>query len=117
METHDLFTQAEKVVEQEARARTHDRKTSHDAARSVGDLNQKQQAVLECIRDFHSEHGAADVEWMETYKRFRWVRNWPAQSDSGLRTRRNELFLKEKLHDVGTKHIGHRDHTVWKVAA
>jgi hypothetical protein len=114
MPERTLFDPVE-AEEPVAHARAGDRPTSHEAAASIRDLTARQVAVLDCLRRFPA--GAADVEWIAEYKNLRWAANWPPQSDSGLRTRRAELFTAEKVEDVGERHIGRRNHTVWRATA
>jgi hypothetical protein len=120
----DLFTQAADLLDQHvptpepvAHARSGDRATSHEAAASVTNLTAKQQAVLECIAMYSVP--VADVEWIEGYKQKRWVRDWPMQPDSGLRTRRDELTRRptgqRRVVEAGSRYIGKRRHTLWRV--
>lgn len=75
-----------------ARARTSDPVTSHEAAVTVtghGVLRPRPQAVLDCL----AAMGGTATDWAlgERYEQLRAERDWPAQSPSGLRTRRKEL--------------------------
>ena len=61
------------------------------AAESVTDLTGKQSAVLRLIRQ---EGPLSDHRMVELYlARFR-EEGWPEQSESGLRTRRSELYRR-----------------------
>jgi len=75
------------------RARTHDPVTSHMAAASVRELRPKQQAVLDMLL---VEDGLTDEEIARYYR-------GPAQSPSGLRTRRCELVDLGLVRDSGRK--------------
>lgn len=75
-----------------AHARTSDPDTSQDVARGVSlDLRLRQQAVFEVFK-----HAGTivllDEEMIEYYNAFREDEGWPEQGDSGLRTRRKEIF-------------------------
>lgn len=74
-----------------ARARTQDPATSHEAARSVGDLRGSQFDVLKVFRDFGHGKGFTDEELLRAYKRGVEAGIIRAQSDSGIRSRRREL--------------------------
>lgn len=110
---------AQAAVEQivTAHARATDPETSHEAAlaATIG-LSEKQQAVYECLSEFGR---MTDVDLVEMYHRFSGrsgVREWPQQSDSGIRTRRHELT--DRTHALvvndGIKKIGKRKHNVWR---
>lgn len=95
-------------------ARTHDRATSHEATESVERLTEKQLAVYACLATFGLD-GATDIDIHRVYENLRLSRGWPKQSDSGLRTRRNELFLRTRVEDVGVRKIGRTRHHIWRV--
>lgn len=79
-----------------AHARRTDPQTSHDAARSVMDLNGKQTAVLTVIRQ---QGPMTDQEIAAAYRRT----GGPKQSASGLRTRRAELVAAGLVIDSGAR--------------
>lgn len=97
------------------RARGTDPQTSHKAAqRAAAGLTAKQEAVLACFQqryDVDMRHGEnpviaggmTDPQFLLSYKSAvaRELTNWPAQSESGLRTRRHELVVKNKLQKLG----------------
>lgn len=85
-----------------ARARTTDPATSHQAAASVTDLTTKQQAVLDCI---HRLGPLTDRGLVQTYEALRARNAWPAQSESGLRTRRSELVDLGHITSNGTTRL------------
>ena len=93
----------------EARARAGDPQTSYDAARSIGDMTAKRQAVLEVLR----LGAATDDEIADTYRSM----TLPPQSESGIRTRRGELVQLGLVRQVGTatKANGRRA-VVWGIA-
>lgn len=81
-------------------ARTHDPIESHAAAKSVTDITEKQRAVYDCLAlatDPLSDHGLN-----LTYAANREQYGWPQQSESGLRTRRNELAAQGFIVRDGT---------------
>lgn len=82
-----------------ARARRTDPDESHAAARSVTDLTGKQTAVLELLS---RPDALSDVGLVEEYRRLQADRDWPVQSESGLRTRRAELVSRELVERIGT---------------
>jgi hypothetical protein len=81
--------------------------TSHEAAASVRDLTEKQQAVLA----FFQHYGPMTDEQLnrryrhaETNEARHWIPGLlPSQTDSGLRTRRHELVEQGRLRDSGRK--------------
>ena len=75
------------------RARATDPETSHEAAASVTNVRPRQAAVLEAFR----------VNGPMTDSSLRRVYSGPAQSDSGLRTRRCELVTLGLLVDTGKR--------------
>ena len=78
-------------------ARTSDPDTSHAAARSVTNLTEKQDAVLNLLR----ETGSA-TDWALSSRYF-FRAGLVEQSESGLRTRRSELVRKGLVHDTGER--------------
>ena len=80
--------------EPRAYARHTDPAESHAAAASVSDITGKQSAVLALIREFGP---MTDYDMVRIYQQLYQRRGWPEQSDSGLRTRRNELFRRGYL--------------------
>ena len=93
-----------------ARARATDPDTSHQAARSVTNLRDSQEAVLRTLRLM----SATDVELMRVYRHNE--RN-PVQSDSGIRTRRKELVDLGLVRDSGLRRKlpSGRNAIVWEV--
>ena len=77
------------------RARNTDPETSHEAAKSLGDLRPRQRAV---VRVFERWGQLTDGELRHLY-------DGPAQSDSGLRTRRSELVALGVLFDTGSRRV------------
>ena len=75
-----------------AHTRTHDPLTSHAAAQSVTGLSEKQIAVLTVFLDMGR---MTDEVMIGCYA----ASGQPAQSESGLRTRRSELVALGKLRD------------------
>jgi hypothetical protein len=92
------------------RARRTDPATSHAAARSVRDLRESQLAVL---LTFH-KHGPMHDELLVTRYDYG---DAPRQSDSGLRTRRRELYDLGLLRSAGltAKTVCGRDSAVWEL--
>ncbi len=81
-------------------ARVDDPETSWQAARSVGGVTEKRAAVLMLLRDLTKfEGGATDALMLWAYR----ARNYPPQSDSGLRTRRSELVALGLVQDTGER--------------
>ena len=85
-----------------AHARASDPVTSHQAARSVGDLRSSQLAVLRLFADAANAgiHGMTDEQLVRWYGR---QQRQPLQSASGLRTRRRELVDAGYLTDTGER--------------
>lgn len=80
--------------EPRAYARHTDPAESHAAAASVDDITGKQSAVLALVREAGP---LTDYALVQLYQQQYRERGWPEQSDSGLRTRRNELYRKGYL--------------------
>lgn len=89
-------------------ARADDPSTSWDAARSVTLRTEKQSAVLETLRRIGE---GTDEDIARAYR-------GPAQSPSGLRTRRKELCAMDLVMDSGrqAKLSTGRMATVWECA-
>lgn len=102
-----------------AHARNDDRKTSHDAAKSVTELPQKQRDVLKVFNVATSfmTRGLTDEQLVNFYDDYVHRKEVSQQSQSGIRSRRNELTLKGYIVDSGktrpTK--SGRQATVWKL--
>lgn len=93
------------------RARASDPATSHAAARSVTNLTEKQQAVLDVIR----LHGPLTHEnLVYSYNRYSGL---PFQTDSGIRTRCCELVRRGLVMDSGERReiSTGRKAVVWRV--
>lgn len=92
-----------------AHARAGDPETSHDAAaaQSPAKLSEAQRAVLDCLTQFGPMH---DVHLVQAYQRWYKHAGWPAQSDSGIRTRRKELVAQGHvvLDHTGTLSTGRK---------
>jgi len=84
-----------------ALARRTDVETSHEAARSVGELRPKQRAVLRVIR--LAGRALTDCEIADAYARAMIEPSVPDQSESGLRTRRSELVKAGLVKDSGSR--------------
>lgn len=98
-----------------ARARRTDPVESHDAAKSVTDLTEKQTALLECLR---SAGGLAltDNDLADLYRDNQRFHDYPEQSDSGLRTRRAELVKRGLVEKTGrTRLESGRLAAIWSV--
>lgn len=103
-------------LERQAHARTGDPFTSHEAARSLepDKLRDSQAAVYSVLMTLGP---ANHVALIELYNRFRVQANWPAQSDSGIRSRCNELVrggLVEPSGELVLLESGRRS-IVWRV--
>lgn len=93
------------------RGRNSDPSTSHLAAASVGDLTGKQMAVLRVFRRHGRMH---DEDLLLAYDV---TPDVPAQTESGLRTRRHELVEQGLLADSGRKATtdAGRPTIVWRI--
>jgi hypothetical protein len=92
------------------RARRTDPATSHAAARRLGDLRETQLLVLELFAEVGPMH---DELMIAMYRH----RPRPLQSDSGLRTRRRELYDQQLLRangETATTECG-RASAVWEI--
>ncbi|MDR7496819.1 MAG: hypothetical protein QN174_07670 [Armatimonadota bacterium] len=88
--------------EPRAVARRTDPDTSHEAAASLPaqQVRASQEAVLDCLR----RYGAmTDEQIAARYEASRRQYGWPAQSPSGLRTRRAELVDQGLVEDSGLR--------------
>lgn len=108
----DILAKSDAKARSRPRARGTDPQTSHRAAkRAAGELTRKQQAVLDCFRYMEALNAPyghmmgrfrmTDPQLIGKYNSFREKQNWPAQSDSGIRTRRHELVKAEKIEAAG----------------
>lgn len=92
---------------------------SHAAARSSRDLTGCQKAVLELLR---LRGPLTDLGIERDYPKLMAEYGWPAQSPSGLRTRRHELVEADRVFRCGTTREavepGARryERAVWKAA-
>ena len=95
----------------EARARSTDPDTSHEAARSIGEMTGKRQAVLDIIRAIRR---GTDEDIVDAYH----ATTAPQQSASGIRTRRAELTLLGLVVDTGERKVrsSGRGAIVWGIA-
>lgn len=91
-----------KEVPSRPRARTTDPSTSHAAAFSVRNVNTTHQAILELFKAA-GKKGLADMEMVAMYETYRLAKGWPLVSESGLRSRRNELVKVGCIEDTGRK--------------
>ena len=95
----------------DARARSTDPDTSHEAARSIGEMTGKRQAVLDIIRAIGR---GTDEDIIDAYH----SSTAPQQSASGIRTRRAELTLMGLVVDTGERKVrsSGRGSIVWGIA-
>lgn len=100
-----------------AHARATDPVTSHAAALTLGSekLTRNMQAVLACLRLVGPIHHEGLIE---KYERLHDQNDWPAQSESGLRTRTKELADRHRVIDSGqrVRLLSGRESIVWKVS-
>ena len=82
----------------EARARATDPDTSHEAARSIGEMTEKRQAVLDTITAIG---GGTDEDIVDAYR----SSSAPQQTASGIRTRRAELVTMGLVRDTGQRTV------------
>lgn len=96
-------------------ARLTDPQTSHDAAKSVSNVTQTQQAILTILR----HGGMTDTELVSWYQDLARVapEQAPRASESGIRSRRAELVAKGLVKDSGraVKLPSGRMATVWEL--
>jgi hypothetical protein len=89
-------------------ARTADPYTSHEAAKSVNNVTQTQQAILQLL-----EKPMTDEQLVNAYQ----AGSYPAASESGIRSRRAELARKGLLVIVTTSLTANgRKARVWTVS-
>lgn len=88
------------VVPPAAHARRTDPQTSKAAAESVDDIGGKQRAVLSVL-EMHFP--ISDDELVRRYVSLAKAGRFPEQSESGIRSRRNELALAGHVVDTGEK--------------
>lgn len=84
-------------IQDQARARTTDPRTSHQAAASIDELPKRQRDVLEAFHRWGAMH---DEQLVRRYREMRGVR---PQSESSIRTRRGELVVQGFLRDSTRK--------------
>jgi len=100
----------------EARARSTDPETSHEAARSVTSLTRKQAHVLRVLREIGP---LTDVALCEAYRTHVMRGLVERQSESGIRTRRHELAEMDppRVVRVGTTTLQSGRRAIrWKAA-
>lgn len=91
-------------------ARKSDPQTSHDAARSVGNITQTQSYILRALKRPRS-----DEQLLEAYRA---MKHAPKASDSGIRSRRAELARMGLIKEVGLARTeAGRQTRIWKVNA
>src|SRR4051812_5383676 len=83
-----------------ARARRTDPQTSHEAAASVQDEITSRRAVWQILRD---RGPMTDYDLVSRYQKSAINGLVPFQSESGIRTRRNELYERGWVKDTGQK--------------
>lgn len=86
-----------------ARARRTDPEESHEAAKSVTELTERQDALLDCLRIIGRP--MTDPDLAVCYRAGQKTHNWPEQSESGLRTRRAELVKRQLVEKTGTTRL------------
>lgn len=97
--TDEVLAMARWIHEQlEARARATDPDTSHDASRSIGEMTQKRQAVLDIVTAIG---GGTDEDIVDAYR----SSSAPQQTASGIRTRRAELVTMGLVRDTGRRTV------------
>lgn len=98
--------------QEKAFARRTDPPTSHAAAESVKHIRESQEAVLYVLRRFGP---FTDPELIAKYQEVWSERALPQQSESGIRTRRHELEVMQKVEGCGFR-VGQsrRNMTVWR---
>ena len=101
------------LLEPYKRTRKGDPETSLAAAESVTEITAKQEMVLLVLRHFGP---ATDEEIRIRYAGLRGSTGKTRQSDSGLRTRRNELRRRGLVRDSGEKRrlVSGRMAIVWE---
>lgn len=105
------FWRKAKTMTERAHARNTDPETSHAAAASLPDerLRRSQQAVYDVLQHCGP---LTDVELIMQYQRYGGL---PAQSESGIRTRRSELVRRGMVEWTGEKRrlVSGRQANVW----
>jgi hypothetical protein len=98
----------------QARARRTDPQTSHQAARSVIKINDTHRRILMIL----AEGAATDEQLYSAWQFMHCNKDWPRVSQSGVRSRRNELVKKGKVVDSGEKGttVAGRACTIWRLA-
>ncbi len=106
----------------EPKARGSDPQTSHLAAQGITRLADKQWAVLALFGEYHAAFGATfagatDRELVSDYHAGPGWRERPRQTDSGLRTRRHELWEAGMVERCGERKdpSGGRLMQVWRI--
>jgi hypothetical protein len=91
-------------------ARRTDPQTSHDAAKSVKDINKTKQAILSLLRKHQS-----DMQLVANYSKLVRQNKAPRASESGIRSRRAELVKLGLVKDTGKrdKSAANRQMIVW----
>jgi hypothetical protein len=94
-------------------ARTTDPQTSHDAARSVENITETQNAILTLLT-----FPLTDEELIDAFYNMADVAGWKTASPSGIRSRRAELVAKGFIKDSGERRklSSGRNAIVWSVA-
>lgn len=91
-------------------ARRTDPQTSHDAAKSVKDINKTKQAILSLLRKHQS-----DMQLVANYSKLVRQNKAPRASESGIRSRRAELVKLGLVKDTGKRDrsAANRQMIVW----
>jgi hypothetical protein len=91
-------------------ARRTDPQTSHDAAKSVKDINKTKQAILSLLRKHQS-----DMQLVANYSKLVRQNKAPRASESGIRSRRAELVKLGLVKDTGKRDrsASNRQMIVW----
>lgn len=84
-----------------ARARHTDPDTSHAAAATVGELTERQEAVITVFK--MEARFLLDEELVAAYRSWQGSMGLPSQTDSGIRSRRSEIFNERSLLEQGDK--------------
>lgn len=87
------------------KARTTDPITSHEAVapKTEATLNEQQQAVMRVLLASGGRACDRDLVFLYRHHRDRGRLDLPPQTESGIRTRRNELVKSGKIADLGLK--------------
>jgi hypothetical protein len=90
--------------------------TSHEAARSVTDLRDRQRAVLKVLKLFGPLHNDGLVDRYNKEKEYMML---PVQTDQSIRSRRSELTDMGFVVDTGSKAIldSGRRAIIWDVVS